>query len=317
MQRIRASFPTVRFLTPCTLNNLSMDLSSVNFLQQRQLNKPHLQNPRRSWIRSLNLWWTTGFLFSFRSLSIFMINLSFRNGLMPTLFKEAVLNPIIMKDSLDHEIYQKCRPISNRRYGEGSSFSPHFSACYTVDRQVLLTRVKCYYGVKGNSLAWMAHISQIGSKNGCSSKHKLACGVPQRSVLGPTLNSIYMALIANAIQHHEMVYHFCANDTHIYVSSNPADSSRSKSSIERCIQDVQQWMVVNRLKLNGDKTQLLVLTACYRPPPPLDSILIRTDVIKTAKSAKNTGVSLDSVLAIDIQVNNICKIAFFLHRNNS
>ena len=45
-----------------------------------------------------------------------MINLSFKNGLVPTLFKEAVLDPVIKRDSLDHEIYQNYRPISSLRF---------------------------------------------------------------------------------------------------------------------------------------------------------------------------------------------------------
>ena len=45
-----------------------------------------------------------------------MINLSFKDGLVPALFKEAVLDPVIKKDSLDHEIYQNYRPISNLRF---------------------------------------------------------------------------------------------------------------------------------------------------------------------------------------------------------
>ncbi|XP_074608754.1 uncharacterized protein LOC141863186 [Acropora palmata] len=48
----------------------------------------------------------------------------------------------------------------------------------------------------------------------------------------------------------------------------------SEEVIERYLEDVQQWMVVNKLKLNGDKTELLFLTARHRHPPPLDSILI-------------------------------------------
>lgn len=45
-----------------------------------------------------------------------LINLSFKDGLVPALFKEAVLDPVIKKDSLDHEIYQNYRPISNLRF---------------------------------------------------------------------------------------------------------------------------------------------------------------------------------------------------------
>ena len=79
---------------------------------------------------------------------------------------------------------------------------------------------------------------------------------------------------------------------------------------EECIQDVQLWMVANKLKLNGDMTELLVLTARQRPQPPLDSIKIGADIIKASKSAKNIGVWLDRVLSMDVQINNICKTAF-------
>ena len=45
-----------------------------------------------------------------------MINLSFKDGSVPALYKEAVLDPVIKKDSLDHEVYQNYRPISNLRF---------------------------------------------------------------------------------------------------------------------------------------------------------------------------------------------------------
>ena len=70
-------------------------------------------------------------------------------------------------------------------------------------------------------------------------------------------------------------------------------------------------MVANKLKLNGDKTKLIVLIARQRPEPPLDSIKIGADIIKASKSAKNIGVWLNSVLSMGVQINNICKTAFF------
>ena len=134
-------------------------------------------------------------------------------------------------------------------------------------------------------------------------------------MLGPILYSMYTAPIADVTKRHGMRFHFYADDTQIYMSFNPADALQSKSLIEECIQDVQLWMVANKLKLNGDKTELLVLTARQHPQPPLDSITIGADVIKASKSAKNIGVWLDSVLSMDVQINNICKTAFFHLRN--
>ena len=42
-----------------------------------------------------------------------IINLSLKNASVPTAFKQAVVDPILKKDSLDHEIYGNFRPISN------------------------------------------------------------------------------------------------------------------------------------------------------------------------------------------------------------
>ena len=41
------------------------------------------------------------------------VNLSFNTAIVLTAFKEAVVDPILKKDSLDHEVYKNLRPISN------------------------------------------------------------------------------------------------------------------------------------------------------------------------------------------------------------
>ena len=46
------------------------------------------------------------------------------------------------------------------------------------------------------------------------SKHKLACSVPEGSVFGPILYSMYMTLIADFIKRHGMGYHFYADDAY-------------------------------------------------------------------------------------------------------
>ena len=77
---------------------------------------------------------------------------------------------------------------------------------------------------KGNALAWMrSYLSNtfqyVRVANVCPSKHKLACGVPERSVY-----SMYTALIADVIKRQGMGFHFYADDTQIYMSFNPADA---------------------------------------------------------------------------------------------
>ena len=42
-----------------------------------------------------------------------IVNMSFNTAIVPTVFKEAVVDPILKKDSLDNEVYKNFRPISN------------------------------------------------------------------------------------------------------------------------------------------------------------------------------------------------------------
>ena len=48
----------------------------------------------------------------------------------------------------------------------------------------------------------------------------------------------------------------------------------ARTRVEVCLHELNQWMVLNNLRLNNDKTELLVLHAKHRPKPPLDSITV-------------------------------------------
>ena len=74
-------------------------------------------------------------------------------------------------------------------------------------------------------------------------------------------------------------------------------------------------MSANKLTLNHDKTKLLVLHVRHRPQPPLESILVCSDVIYSSNSAKNIGAWFDTVMSMDKQINSICQSAFYHLRN--
>ena len=67
--------------------------------------------------------------------------------------------------------------------------------------------------------------------------------------------------------------------------------------------------------LNHDKTELLVLHARHRPQPPLESILVCSDVIYSSNSANNIGGWFDTVMSVDKEINSICQSAFYHLRN--
>ena len=70
-------------------------------------------------------------------------------------------------------------------------------------------------------------------------------------------------------------------------------------------------MVSNKLKLNGDKTELLVINARHRPCPLIDHIDVSNFKIQPSDTASNIGVTFDRHMSLDQHVAIICKICFF------
>ena len=58
-------------------------------------------------------------------------------------------------------------------------------------------------------------------------------------------------------------YHFYADDSQLYLSIEPLYVHDLIFNLEQCLNDVKKWMIVNRLKFNDDKTEVMLVNPKY------------------------------------------------------
>ena len=107
-------------------------------------------------------------------------------------------------------------------------------------------------------------------------------------------------------------FHIYADDTRIYMPFTPNIDCISFpiSRIEECIKDIDEWMLKNSLKLNGGKTEILIIDT-NKQCKKLSNISIDVEgsVIEASDKARNLGALFDTNLTLKSHVNVLCKSA--------
>ena len=183
----------------------------------------------------------------------------------------------------------------------------------TVDHTILIERLANRFGLCDLALAWFkSYLSDrthfVSIRGARSVTRSLSCRVSQGSVLGPILYLLYTSPLGDIVRQYSMGYHF------LYLSFNSLsgdDQAYSVAQVESCVRDIDRWMCCNKLKLNRDKTELLVISSKYRPRPSVDSILVGDHRVNRSGKARNIGVAFDETLSLDKHVSSVCKSALF------
>ena len=118
--------------------------------------------------------------------------------------------------------------------------------------------------------------------------------------LAPILFTLYTSPLGDICREHDVLFLSYADDQQIYLSFSP-DQSRGKEkcveSLERCMSDICLWMRTNLLKLNDEKTELIVLGTRQQLSKVGDvTIMIGNDTIPAVPSVQNLGIHFDKEL---------------------
>ena len=185
----------------------------------------------------------------------------------------------------------------------------------TIDHTILLDRLNVYYGLSElalgcfkSCLSGRTHSVKVGST--LSHPAALHYGVPQGSVLGPILFSLYTNPIGSIIHSHSSInYHFYTDDTQLYITLSPENFFHSIQKLKNCLNDIQNFMFANKLKLNPDKTEFILIGSRKNRNQLLPHIPINIlgNQVSPAQSVRSLGVVFDSNFTFSNHVSQVIK----------
>ena len=307
----------------------------------------------------------------FSELICTLANLSFSEGVFPSIFRSAVVTPLLKKTGLDADCPSNYRPISNlnniskilerlflARLQPHVISSPHYnqlqsayrshhstetallftlnniyhaadnsqptllvsldlSAAFdTIDHSLLLSRLQTSFGITGNALSWLSsyltnrsQTVRIGQSTSPSTL--LESGVPQGSVLGPILFSLFIAPIGQLVSDHGIQHQQYADDTQLYISLAPTQHHVGITQLETCLSSLNHWFCLNGLCLNPTKSEAILFGTHQRLSrfPSVPSINLAGSAIILSDKITTLGVTMDSTLTFKHHVSSICKSA--------
>jgi hypothetical protein len=156
--------------------------------------------------------------------------------------------------------------------------------------------------------SYISERSQIVFANGKYSQEAFTLtGVPQGSVLGPILFSLFINDVSQFIN--KCSYHLYADDLQIYNSSKKTEFENCVSEINEDLDNIKNWALNNGLRLNVAKTQSIIISGIrmvdenFSPPP----ILLDGQIIPYSDKVINLGVVLEKHLGWNSHVMSITR----------
>lgn len=191
-----------------------------------------------------------------------------------------------------------------------------------IDHSILVKRLKFSYGIGGDALAWIEsyltnRYQRVAVLSSASADFQLNYGVPQGSVLGPKLYCMFSKPICEICRKHGMSFHSYADDTQVYMVVKPSLAwDTITRRLQACLSDISDWMKTNMLKLNQDKTELIIFSPKNRLGA-FENCKINFDgqIIDATSCVRNLGVLFDRTLTLDDQISSISKQCFYQLRN--
>ena len=156
------------------------------------------------------------------------------------------------------------------------------------------------YGISGELLTWLCDYLRRGSLrvmvNGqVSSPFKIAAGVPQGSILGPTLFWIYVNDAEDCLSPRARMSAYSCDTTMYALIRSTATIADSIEDMSASHDHLQRWGKQWRVRFEPTKSQLLHISN-YRPPWAILQVSFGGHAITAATEVKLLGVTFNNKL---------------------
>uniref|UniRef100_A0A8C5WJ41 Reverse transcriptase domain-containing protein n=1 Tax=Leptobrachium leishanense TaxID=445787 RepID=A0A8C5WJ41_9ANUR len=207
----------------------------------------------------------------------------------------------------------------------GAIFLDFAKAFDTVDHGILLQKLK-NSGIGDSTLTWFqSYVSDRSQSVSISDSTSLplpvTCGVPQGSILGPLLFTIFINDLPNVCK--ASTVHMYADDTVIYTSK--PNLPQLEAVLQEQFTGVEKWIANNKLFLNTDKTVAMLFGTAPKlhklQTPHLCVGTKSNGMLTTVTSLKYLGMWLDPNLSFGPHIEKLSSKLYpklgALYRNKS
>ena len=131
--------------------------------------------------------------------------------------------------------------------------------------------------------------------------------IPQGSVLGPILFTLYTSSLATLLEAHNVAYHLYADDTQIYFQIYIREEVKEKLS--SLINNITIWMNGRKLKLNDGNTDIIIIKGNLRSNvvEEFGGLELPCAHLCPSVSTRNLGIVFDSMLNFKNCINSVAK----------
>ena len=163
-------------------------------------------------------------------------------------------------------------------------------------------------GLSTSAISWFSsylsnrcHITRV--KDSCSTPGFPTSGVPQGSILGPTLFSAFINDLPSSLFPDSTV--LFADDTTIHIASD--NHASIESSLQQSLDLAHLWLLANGLRINASKTKSMLLHSSRKSPHSSLKLQVADSPVEQVRSFKFLRVVVNDTLTWNDHIDLVCK----------